>query len=294
LTAPAWDLVRAHPVLAAAESEQTAALRAAGATVSTVEPTADAVLAALDRHGTVVWLSGPNGDEDLAREVGLRLARDPGRAELELLYGSWDPPGARLLDAVTVMDRLMAPDGGDPWKRSQTHDSLAPYLLEEAYEAYDAIKAGDLAALREELGDVLLQVVLHARLGQDTAGFSVDDVAGDLVAKLIRRNPHVFADTTVAGIDEIVDNWEAIKKAEKARSSTMDGVVLAQPALALAAKVLHRAARGDLDVPLPAGDELGSVLLRLVAQGRADGIDAETALREAVLGYMARIRNAEE
>jgi XTP/dITP diphosphohydrolase len=114
------------------------------------------------------------------------------------------------------------------------------------------------------------------------------------VAKLIRRNPHVFADTTVAGIDEIVDNWEAIKKAEKARSSTMDGVVLGQPALALAAKVLHRAARGDLDVPLPTGDDFGSELLRLVARGRAEGVDAETALREAVLGYMARIREAEK
>jgi XTP/dITP diphosphohydrolase len=261
--------------------------------VSTVEPTAAGVLAELDRHGTVVWLAGPTGDEDLARDLGLRIARDPGRAELELFYGSWDPPGARLLDAVTVMDRLMAREGGDAWKRSQTHDSLAPYLLEEAYEAFDAIKAGDLDALREELGDVLLQVVLHARLGEETAGFSVDDVAGDLVAKLIRRNPHVFADTTVGGIDDIVDNWEAIKKAEKARSSTMDGVALSQPALALAAKVLQRVARAGLDAPLPAGDDLGSVLLRLVERARATDVDAEAALREVVLAYMAQVRAAE-
>jgi XTP/dITP diphosphohydrolase len=203
------------------------------------------------------------------------------------------PVGAALLEAVAVMDRLRSP-GGCPWDAEQNHRSLAPYLLEEAYEAYDAIKAGDLTALREELGDVLLQVVLHARLGEDTAGFSIDDVAGDLVAKLIRRNPHVFAETTVAGIDEIVDNWEAIKKAEKARSSTMDGVALSQPALALAAKVLQRVARTGLDVPLPVDAELGSVLLRLVAQGRADGVDAETALREAVLGYMHRVRAAEK
>jgi XTP/dITP diphosphohydrolase len=280
-------------VLAAADNEQTAALRAGGATVSTVEPTGDGVLAELDRHGTVVWLAGPTGDEDLARDLGLRFARDPGRAELELHYGSWDPPGARLLDAVTVMDRLMAREGGDLWKRSQTHDSLAPYLLEEAYEAFDAIKADDLDALREELGDVLLQVVLHARLGEETAGFSVDDVAGDLVAKLIRRNPHVFADTTVGGIDDIVDNWEAIKKAEKARSSTMDGVALSQPALALAAKVLQRVARAGLDAPLPAGDDLGSVLLRLVERARATDVDAEAALREVVLAYMAQVRAAE-
>src|SRR5687767_10292623 len=203
LTAAAWDVVRAHPVLTAASSGLTAALSSAGASVSIVPPSSDAVLDAARSAGTVVWLAGPTGDAELARSLGLRLTREPGVAELELLYGSWDPPGARLLDAVTVMDRLMEPEAGDPWKRAQTHRSLAPYLLEEAYEAYDAIQADDLDALREELGDVLLQVVLHARLGQDTAGFSVDDVAGDLVDKLIRRNPHVFADTVVGGIDEI-------------------------------------------------------------------------------------------
>src|SRR6185503_4137964 len=154
LTAEAWDLVRTHPVFAGAETEQTTALRAAGATV-TVGP-ADLV-DLVRQHGTVVWLAGPAGDPDLARELGLRLAREPGLAELELMYGSWDPPGARLLDAVAVMDRLLSP-GGDPWKRSQTHQSLAPYLLEEAYEAYDAIVEGDPDAIREELGDVLLQV----------------------------------------------------------------------------------------------------------------------------------------
>src|SRR6266542_3473370 len=164
LTAASWDLVRTHPVLAAAESDQTAALRAAGADVRLVEPTAEAVLAAADP--TVVWLAGPGGDPDLARELGLRLARQPGLAELELMYGSWDPPGARLLDAVAAMDRLVSP-GGDPWKRQQTHETLAHFLLEEAYEAYDAIVAGDRAALREELGDVLLQVVLHARMAED-------------------------------------------------------------------------------------------------------------------------------
>ena len=116
--------------------------------------------------GVAVWLAGPAGDESLARELGLRLAREPGLAELELMYGSWDPPGARLLDAVTVLDRLASP-GGDPWKRAQTHQSLAQFLLEECYEAYDAIEAGDLGALREELGDLLLQVVLHARLAEE-------------------------------------------------------------------------------------------------------------------------------
>ena len=218
-----------------------------------VTGTADVLLAAIATHGTIIWLAAGDGDEQLARELGLRLARDPGLAELELLYGSWDPPGARLLDAVTVMDRLMHPDAGDPWKRAQTHATLAPFLLEEAYELFDAIRDDDLGAVREELGDVLLQVVLHARLAEETANFTVDDVAGDLVAKLIRRNPHVFADTEVGGIDEIIANWEQIKKTEKSRTSTVDGVALSQPALALAAKLLQRVTRAGLTVPPPAG-----------------------------------------
>ena len=292
LTAQAWDLARTRPVLAGGESATTAALRAAGATVTIVEPTADIVLAAIEEHGTVVWLAGPAGDEDLAREIGLRLARTPGLAELELLYGSWDPAGARLLDAVTVMDQLMQPEGGDPWKRQQTHASLAPYLLEEAYEAYDAIAAGDLSALREELGDVLLQVVLHARLAEDTAGFSVDDVAGDLVGKLIRRNPHVFAGATVADVEEIIENWEQIKRAEKARDSVLDGIAWSQPALALAAKLLSRLDRAGLAVDLPS-EGLGGELLAAVARARSEGLDAEAALRSAVLALADRVRAAE-
>jgi XTP/dITP diphosphohydrolase len=291
LTAAAWDVVRALPVVAAAENEQVQALRAAGVDVRIVAPTAAAVLAVADPD--VVWLAGPVGDQDLARELGLRLAREPGLAELELMYGSWDPPGARLLDAVAVMDRLVSP-GGDPWKRAQTHHSLAPYLLEEAYEAYDAIVADDLASVREELGDVLLQVVLHARLGEDAEEpFTIDDVAGDLVDKMIRRNPHVFADTAVHSIDEITENWERIKKAEKARGSAMDGIALAQPALSLAAKVLGRAARAGAQVDLPAGDDLGADLLALVARARAQGLDPEGALRRAALEYAEAVRRTE-
>jgi XTP/dITP diphosphohydrolase len=320
LTAQAWDLVRAHPVLTAAESSQTAALRAAGAEVTVLPspPTAsgsplplplplldsplapvldsprpsalDSLLAALDAHGTVVWLAAPDGDEDLARELGLRLAREPGRATLELVYGSWDPAGARLLDVVTVMDRLMHPEAGDPWKRAQTHASLAPFLLEESYELYDAIRDEDADAVREELGDVLLQVVLHARLAEETSDFTIDDVAGDLVAKLIRRNPHVFADTEVGGLDEIIANWEQIKKAEKSRGSVMDGVALSQPALALAAKLLQRVARAGLDVPLPPPSTLGARLFEAVATSEED---AEAALRQAALHYMNSVRAVE-
>jgi XTP/dITP diphosphohydrolase len=288
MTAAAWDAVRGTPVFAAGESAWTAALRAAGVHIELTDRPVDDLLAA----GDAVWLAGPAGDQDLARDLGLRLARQPGLADLELMYGSWDPPGARLLDAVTVMDRLVSP-GGDPWKRAQTHQTLARFLLEEAYETWDAIDAADYAALREELGDVLLQIVLHARLAEelpDGRAWNVDDVAGDLVDKLIRRNPHVFADAQVHDIDEITEQWEEIKKAEKARDSVLDGIAMAQPALALAAKVLDRTRRAGLAVPLPAGDGLGERLLRAVAES---GDDAEGALRHAVLAYAEEVRAAE-
>jgi XTP/dITP diphosphohydrolase len=295
LTAQAWDLVRAHPVLTAAEGEQAAALRSAGAAVTVAAPDAAAVIAAATAHGTVVWLAGPSGDQDFARQVGLRLAREPALAELELCYGSWDPPGARLLDAVAVLDRLVSP-GGDPWKRQQTHASLAPYLLEESYEAYDAIVAGDTDALREELGDVLLQVVLHARLAEELpAGrqWNVDDVAGGLVDKMVRRNPHVFAGESVAGVEEITANWERIKREEKSPASVLDGVAPSQPALALAAKILQRAERAGVAVPLPDSGDLGAALLRVVAEARAAGLDAEAALRRAALAHADAVRAAE-
>jgi XTP/dITP diphosphohydrolase len=295
LTAEAWDAVRAYPVYAAADSAQADALRVTGVPVTVLDTDAQGLLDAVAGQPAAVWLAGPEGDQAFARQLGLRLAREPGLAELELMYGSWDPPGARLLDAVTVMDRLVSP-GGDPWKREQSHASLATYLLEESYEAYDAIDSGDLAALREELGDVLLQVVLHARLAEEHEGgdrWTIDDVAGGLVEKMIRRNPHVFAGEQVADIEEITANWERIKREEKARDSVLDGIALSQPALALAAKILHRVERAGLSVPLPADDDLGSLLLRVVAEARAAGLDAEAALRAATLLYADAVRAAE-
>jgi XTP/dITP diphosphohydrolase len=285
LSAQAWDLVRAHPVFAAAENAQTVALRAAGVAVTITGTPIEALLSG----DTTVWLAGPTGDEDMARELGLRLAREPGTADLELLYGSWDPPGARLLDAVTVMDRLASP-GGDPWKQQQTHESLARFLLEEAYEAYDAIASGDRAALREELGDVLLQVVLHARLADE---WDIDEVAGDLVDKLIRRNPHVFGDATTQDVDEITEQWERIKKAEKVRDSVLDGIAQSQPALSLIAKVLSRAARAGLAVIPPEGEDLGARLLRLAWPALERGEDVEAALRRAALALAAQVRSLE-
>ncbi|MEU4679456.1 nucleoside triphosphate pyrophosphohydrolase [Micromonospora sp. NPDC023737] len=303
LTAAAWDVVRTAPVLTGAESELTTAIRVAGGQVTVVDgPATQALLDAVREHGTAVWLAGPSGDEPLARELGLRLAREPGLAELELMYGSWDPPGARLLDAVAVMDRLASP-GGDPWKRAQTHESLARFLLEESYEAYDAIGAGDTDALREELGDVLLQVVLHARLAEELPEgerWNVDDVAGGLVDKMIRRNPHVFAGVEAETLEEITANWDRIKRAEKPSGSVLDGVALSQPALALAAKVLERADRFGLAAPPPLAEgqvdaeaRLGASLLATVAAAREAGLDAEAALRRAALSYADAIRAAE-
>lgn len=304
LSAQAWDLVRSHPVLAPAESELADAVRAAGGTVTVVAPTAQVVLAAVAEHGTVVWLSGPSGDSDLARELGLRLAREPSLAELELVYGSWDPPGARLLDVVAVLDRLVSP-GGDPWLRERAepperaHRVLAHYLLEEAYEAYDALDAQNLDAIREELGDVLLQVVLHARIAEDAEHpWTIDDLAGDLVAKLIRRNPHVFAGEEVSGVDEIMANWERIKREEKGDRAAAADVPRSLPALPLAAKVLARAERAGHPVPRPSAlaelaapdeGELGAALLAVVATALERGLDAEAALRRAALALAESI-----
>ena len=209
-------------------------------------------------------------------------------------------PGGQLLRAVEVMDRLRSP-GGCPWDAEQTHESLAPYLIEEAYETLDAIETGDPAALREELGDLLLQVLFHARLAEEAeAGqrFGIDDVAADLVAKLVRRHPHVFARTDTddqdgysAGDQQL--NWDAIKKAEKRRESVTDGIALGQPALALAAKLVSRSSRAGVAVELPAGDGIGERLLAVVAEAVHAGLDPEQALRQSAREYREAIRAAE-
>ncbi|AKT50186.1 MazG family protein [Arsenicicoccus sp. oral taxon 190] len=206
------------------------------------------------------------------------------------------PRGARLLELVQVMDRLRSP-GGCPWDAEQTHETLAPYAVEEAHELADAIASGDRAHLVEELGDVLLQVVFHARVGQEhpDTPFDVDDVAAGIIAKLERRHPHVFADTVVSGAADVEANWETIKAAEKPhRSGVLDGVPASLPALALAGKLasrLERSGRGHLvadaadaatDATGAPGEDLGAALLALVLQARARGIDPEQALRATV------------
>jgi XTP/dITP diphosphohydrolase len=206
-------------------------------------------------------------------------------------------PGAAgdpLRRLVAVMDRLRSP-GGCPWDAEQTHASLVPYVLEEAYEVAEAVEHDDRANLREELGDLLLQVVFHARIAQEHPDdpFDVDDVATDLVAKLVRRHPHVFADARVADADGVHRQWEQIKRTEKQRESVLDGVPLALGALARAQKVASRAARAGLDAPAPAGDALGERLLALVLEARASGLDAVGELRRAAAAWETDLRAAE-
>jgi XTP/dITP diphosphohydrolase len=295
LSWPAWEALRSGPVRALDPTDaQAEAVRAAGVDVREA-PADAAAFRELARGGrAVVWLAAPDGDPEFVRAVAELIAADPD-AELEIVAGSWDPPGARLLDVVAVMDRLRSP-GGCPWDAEQTHQSLAPYLLEEAYELIEAIELGDLSHLREELGDVLLQVAFHSRLAEERPAperFSIDDVAADLVAKLIRRHPHVFAGREVADAADLAANWEAIKAAEKRRKSVTDGVPLGQPSLALAAKLQRRAQKAALDATPPAGDDLGARLFALVGEAVAAGEDPEAALRATARAYRDAVRAAE-
>ena len=173
----------------------------------------------------------------------------------EVVDGAAEPPGARLLDVVAVMDRLRSP-GGCPWDAEQTHASLRGYLLEEAHEAYDAIVDDDAHAMREELGDVLLQVVFHARVAAEAAPdrrFDIDDVAGDLVDKLVRRHPHVFGDAGPRDVAQVEAGWEEIKQAEKQRRSPTEGVSRSQPAAAWGCRARAPGGPGGPADPAPAG-----------------------------------------
>ena len=205
--------------------------------------------------------------------------------------------GERLLDVVAVMDRLRSP-GGCPWDAEQTHSSLRGYLLEEAHEAYDAIVDDDPAAMREELGDVLLQVAFHARVAAEASPerrFDIDDVAGDLVDKLVRRHPHVFGDAGPRDVAAVEEGWEEIKQAEKQRRSPTEGVSRSQPAAAWGAALVRRAGRAGLSTPEPAEladsspEALGERLLAVVTAAEQRGWDVEDALREAVRRYAGEL-----
>ena len=235
----------------------------------------------------------PDGDG-----ADVLLTSDPEHpmiARADAVIRTPEPPGAGLLDAVAVMDRLRSP-GGCPWDAEQTHTSLLPYLVEECYELHQAIEDGDRDATREELGDVLLQVLFHARIAtEDPAPFDADDVAADLVAKLVGRHPHVFAGTErVDTAERQQHRWEELKRAEKQRESSVDGVATGQPAVALAAKLTARTARAGLPADLlPVGPGVGEQLFALAAAAKLAGIDPEAELRAAARRFADAVRAAE-
>ena len=298
----AWQALRsASIVLAPAGHPQLPALAEAGIGYRVVD---DSSVESLGLDGDVVWLPWP-GTEPPWPE-GARVVR-----------GSVDLPGARFLDLVATMDRLRVEC---PWDARQTHESLAPHLLEEPYEALEALESGDEQDFCEELGDVLLQVVFHARIAAERAdgtGFTVDDVVDGIVTKLIRRHPHVFADVTVSGAEDVKRNWDEIKREEKlalalrrgdavdgeAAPSVLDGVPFGQPALSLSAQLQRRAERAGVPAELSlldgdsggaesaeAGEDLGRELFRLVMRSRAAGRDPEMELRAAARRYRDLVR----
>ena len=217
----------------------------------------------------------------------------------------------RLAALIAVVHRLRVP-GGCPWDREQTHASLRSTLLEEAYEVLEAIDQGSMPALREELGDVLLQVLMQAEIGQESGEFSLGDVADGVREKLIRRHPHVFGDVQVSGADEVVRNWEALKAAEYGRESALDGVQRSLPALQWAWSLQRRAANVGFDWPDVEGaldkvreelDELrqaatpeereaefGDLVFSMVNVARKMGMNPEDALRQASGRFEARFR----
>jgi XTP/dITP diphosphohydrolase len=298
LSWPAWQALRsATAVLAPAGHPQLPALDEAGIGYRVVDADGGAESEAAGQDGTAVWLAPPGDDPQVP--PGARLLR-----------GSADLPGAHLIDLVATMDRLRREC---PWDARQTHQSLAPHLLEEPYEALEALESGDDQAFCEELGDVLLQVVFHARMAAEREdGYDVDDVADGIVAKLVRRHPHVFADVSVSGADEVTRNWDDIKREEKRERaeragvpasagppSALDGVPFGQPALALAAQLQRRAERAGVPADLTRLDgdpldsdpeDIGRELFRLVAAARAAGLDPELELRAAARRYRDLVR----
>jgi len=210
--------------------------------------------------------------------------------------------GSQLQRLVEVMNTLRSP-GGCPWDAEQTHESLLKYLLEESYEFVDATQSGNRVDMREELGDVLLQVYFHARMAEEhpTDPFSIEDVARGIADKLIRRHPHVFTGGEVRDSQEVLENWEEIKKKEKGRTSPLDGVAMSQPALPLIEKLLYRAEKYNVAVTTPesisiegSADEgsVGQALLAVIAWAHANGIDAEAALRKEAMRIAEQIAPA--
>ncbi|MYE05787.1 MAG: MazG family protein [Chloroflexi bacterium] len=192
------------------------------------------------------------------------------------------------------MDRLRDPVDGCPWDNAQTHKSLRPHLLEETYEVLEAIAAGDPAELCEELGDLMMQVVLHAKLAEQAGAFTLDDVSESIRAKLVRRHPHVFGDGT-ANTPKLVEGaWERLKARERPnRESVLDGVPKTLPALARAQSILGRAERNGFAREADDSLELGQRLLDLVQEARDADLSAEDALRDALIDFERDVRRQE-
>lgn len=208
-----------------------------------------------------------------------------------------EAPHPRLDELIATAERLRAP-GGCAWDRDQTHASLVQYLVEECAELVEAIEAGDDAAMVEELGDVLYQVLFHADIAAEAGRFTLEDVAAHMTAKMVSRHPHVFGDVVAETPDAVVANWDAIKAVEKAhRTSILEGIPAGMPGLALADKTLGRAAKVGVTVdpvPVPATEEeLGAQLLAVVAGARDQGLDAERALRGALRSLRSRVESVE-
>ncbi|WP_455358985.1 nucleoside triphosphate pyrophosphohydrolase [Streptomyces sp. SYSU K21746] len=291
----AWQTLRAADRVLCADPghPQLPYLREAGITVERTAPDAQELVDACAGGRTIVVVPSGEGDQrltdGLARLAGSGRVRMP---DLELLPASYDLPGARLLDLVQVMDRIRAEC---PWSSVQTHQGLAKYGIEEAYELVEAIEDGDRDELREELGDVLLQVIFHARIAQDDPDepFSVDDVAATIVEKLIHRHPHVFGDDTAETPEDVKEHWLRTKAVEKQRSSVTEGIPLGQPGLALAAKLASRVRTAGIEMDLPVGEGIGYELLAMAVRAESRGTDPETALRAAARVYRDAIRTAE-
>ena len=210
---------------------------------------------------------------------------------------------SELLRLREVMDKLRSP-GGCRWDAEQDHTTLLKYLLEESYEFIESVENNDKDAMQEELGDLLLQVYFHSRMAEEDAKqpFNIEDVAKSVTDKLIRRHPHVFAGESVSGSEEVLENWEKQKAAEKGRNSAIAGVPLAQPALPLATKVIYRLNKLNYQLPisepikLPADidqDQFGQILLGLITQAVDKGLDPEAALRTATKGLITQIQEHE-
>ena len=224
---------------------------------------------------------------------------------------------------LKIMARLRDPERGCPWDVEQDFATIAPYTIEEAYEVADAIERGDMAALKDELGDLLLQVVFHSRMAEEAGLFAFDDVANAISDKMLRRHPHVFGDAEIAGIAAQNEAWEAHKAQERAANgaaeSVLDGIALALPALLRAGKMSRRAARigfdwpdagavipklaeeiGEIEAEIADGadkdrleDEVGDLLFAAANLARKLGVEPETALRRATAKFERRFRKVE-